>query len=445
MTKEEPACFENQKTEEGLKREITLWGFSAGIINTIVGAGIFVLPAMVAQKMGASSILAYIACGILVAMIMLCFAELGSRINHSGGPYAFIQTAFGTYAGFITSIIFMLAMLASDAAILNAIADILSTFFPVFSDGWFRSFFFLVLLTFLTLLNIRGAKQGIGLVKFFTFAKLVPLVLFILFGFRYVETQNLVWKTIPDLQNLGETSLLLFFAFLGCESALPICGEVKNPKKNIPKAIFISITVVLLLYMLIQFTAQGILGDALPLFTENPLGEVGKVIFGPIGLTIFTFVGLISILGSLSGAICTCPRVLFAASRDNVIPVKLLKKVHPKFATPFISILVYAGLAFILAISGGFKQLAIFATAGILLVYFGAVLSLIKLRKTQTKEKGLFMIPGGSTIPVISAMIILWLLSNLKKEEILWLAALWIVLSLIFLGIKRMSKKSPQN
>lgn len=442
MINKKTDSFETQKTEEGLKREITLWGFSAGIINTIVGAGIFVLPAIVAQKMGASSILAYIACGILVAMIMLCFAELGSRINHSGGPYAFIETAYGKYAGFITSVIFILAMLASDAAIINAIADILSTFFPVFSQDGFRFIFFLVLLTFLALLNIRGAKQGIGLVKFFTFAKLVPLVLLILFGFRYVETQNLVWETMPSLQRLGETSLLLFFAFLGCESALPICGEVKNPKKNIPKAIFISISVVLLLYMLIQFTAQGILGDALPLFTENPLGEVGKVIFGPIGLTIFTLVSLISIMGALSGAICTCPRVLFAASRDNVIPVKLLKKVHPKFATPYGSIMVYAGLTFILAMSGGFKQLAIFATAGILLVYFGAVLSLIKLRKTQTKESGFFKIPGGNTVPVLSAIIILWLLSNLKKEEILWLVALWIVLSLIFLGIKTISKKT---
>ena len=109
---------------DGLKREIGTWGLSASIINGIVGAGIFVLPAVVAEGLGAAGILAYLFCGFLVALVMLCFAEAGSKVATSGGAYAFIETAFGRYPGFLTSMLSVAGTIASDAAIANALADI---------------------------------------------------------------------------------------------------------------------------------------------------------------------------------------------------------------------------------------------------------------------------------------------------------------------------------
>ena len=226
---------------DGLKREIGTWGLSASIINGIVGAGIFVLPAVVAEGLGAAGILAYLFCGFLVALVMLCFAEAGSKVATSGGAYAFIETAFGRYPGFLTSMLSVAGTIASDAAIANALADIGGAVWPVFKETWMRVPLFFVLFSGMAWVNILGVKQGIGLVKITTVAKLIPPILVILFCWKEFSLQNLRWETAPTIKSLGEMSIVLFFAFKGGESALTVGGEVRNPQRTVPRAILISI------------------------------------------------------------------------------------------------------------------------------------------------------------------------------------------------------------
>jgi amino acid transporter len=431
--------------DEGLKRTIGVWGLSANMVNIIVGAGIFVLPATVAAGLGSASVLAYLFCGILIALVMLCFAEAGSEVTDSGGPYTYIESAFGPYFGFLTAILFLVSTLSADAAVANAVADVLSGWFPVLNEQWLRVIFFLTIFGLLALINIRGVRQGLGLVIITTIAKLTPLLVIILIGWKDVSFVNLQWESIPSVTSIGQMSLILFFAFMGAESGLSVGGEVKNPQKTVPKAIFIAIAGVLLLYILLQTVSQGVLGSSLATFRENPLAEVGNQLFGPVGLTLITIGASISMFGNLSGEILSVPRVLFGAARDNIIPLPFLTRVHQQFSTPYISILVYAAIGFLLASFGGFQALAIVSSASILLVYLGVALAVIKLRNKAPADLGSFRIPGGFTVPILVAIIIVWFLSNLSGQERNSMLILVVALSVIYFAIRWAQRSNQPN
>ena len=405
--------------EEELKRTIGVFGLSANIMNVIIGAGIFALPAIVAASMGASSIIAYIFCGILMALIMLCFAEASSKVTQTGGVYSYIETAFGPYAGFLAGIFTVTGTLLADAAVSNALVNVLGSTHPIFQETTIRLLFLMLVFFGLALVNVIGVKQGIGLVKMNTVAKLIPLLLLVIFGWEAVSVANLSIESFPSIQQLGKTSLVLFFAFQGCESGIVVSGEVINPKRTIPRAIFISITAIVILYMLIQTVAQGVLGNQLPQFTATPLASTANVVFGPVGFIILTVGAAISMFGFLSGDILNNPRTLYALARDKVIPVPALAKIHPSFATPYLSIIVYALIGFLIAVTGSFESLVVIASSSILIVYLGVVLAVIKLRYTQKAKPDEFTIPGGLTVPVLSIAIILYFLSNLSQNEII--------------------------
>ncbi|MEB2782514.1 amino acid permease [Algoriphagus sp. C2-6-M1] len=425
--------------ETGLRREIGVWGLSANIVNIIVGAGIFVLPAIVAEIMGASGIFVYLFCGFLIALVMLCFAEAGSKVTRSGGAYAYVETAFGPYTGFLAAVFMVMGSAFSDAAVANALVELIGLAFPVFTNQIIRVLLLFLIFGGLAYLNVIGVKLGIGLVKVNTVAKLTPLILLIFFSWKDVSLANLYIENATSLKNFGAASLILFFAFQGGDAGLTVGGEIKNPQKTVPKAIFIGISFVLILYILIQTTAQGVLGDQLPDFKEAPLASVANVVFGPIGFTLLLITAGVSMFGMLSGEILNLPRVLFGLASDRIIPLDKLAAIHPRFKTPYLSILLYAGIGFTLAAVGGFRQLAVIASASMLLVYFGVALSVIKLRKMENTDSGNFKIPFGYTVPILSAGIILFFLSNLTGYEKVGILVFIVVLTLIYYLMKLIS------
>tara|TARA_R110000868_G_scaffold330120_7_gene591059 strand:- start:968 stop:2269 length:1302 start_codon:yes stop_codon:yes gene_type:complete len=428
--------------EEELKRRIGVFGLSANIINIIIGSGIFVLPAVVASYMGASSIIAYLFCGFLMTMIMLCFAEAASKVTNTGGPYTYIETAFGDYAGFVGGFFAIGSNLFADAAVSNALVNVIGSAYPIFADGLPRLLFLFVLFYGMVYINVLGLKQGIGLVKFNTLIKLIPLLLLIIIGFKDVSISNLYFESMPSIKTLGETSLILFFAFQGCETGIIVGGEVINPKRTIPKAIFVSLATVVIVYVLIQTVSQGVLGNDLPNFKAAPLAETAKVVFGNFGYVLLIVGAVISMFGYMSGTILNSPRIVYALSRDNVIPIKALSKIHKSFATPYIAIIVYATIGFLLAVSGSFEKLAIIASSSMLILYLGVALSVIKLRYSKEKISDGFKIPGGWTVPIIAVLIILYFLSNLPIKEMIVTAIVIAVLSLIFLLLKIFKRKN---
>ena len=409
----------NSKTNEGLKRVIGVPGLSLNIINNTIGAGIFALPAIVSIALGGFAIFGYLFCGIMMAAIMFCYAEIGSHVTSSGGSYAYVEAAFGSFAGFIINWLFFFGFgILGDAAIINIIPDSLTVIFPVFKSQGVRGLLFFILIGFMVLVNVRGAKQGVGFVKFITIVKLLPLIAIIIFGFSHIKTANLHWENLPTFNTFGNTILVLFFAFLGFETALNVSGEIKNPKRTIPLSILIGGLLVLIVYLLLQTITQGILGANMEAVKDAPLAAVAEKIIGPVGGIILLIAAAISCFGNVSGDVLLAPRLLFAGANDGIFP-KFLGKVHPKFATPYWAIIIYGALIFIFSISGGFKQLAILSTAAILIIYLAVILATIKLRKTkQEVTEKTFRMPGGLTIPIIAIAAIVWLLTSLSKWEI---------------------------
>ncbi len=428
------------KKEEGLKRSIDVFGLSTNIINIIIGSGIFVLPAIVASYMGASSIIAYVICGLLMGMVMLCFAEAGSKVTNTGGPYTYIETAFGDYAGFIGGFFAVGSNLFADAAVSNALVNVIASAYPVFEIGWPRFIFLLILFYGLVYINVIGIKQGIGLVKFNTIVKLIPLLLLILIGFKDVSVSNLFIEELPSFKTLSETSLILFFAFQGCETGIIVGGEVINPKRTVPRAILISIVTVMVVYILIQTVSQGVMGDTLPNFKAAPLAETAKVVFGHYGYMLLIVGAIISMFGYMSGTILNSPRIVYALARDGVFPIKALSRIHKSFATPYIAIIIYATIGFILAFSGSFEQLATIASSAMLILYLGVALSVIKLRNSKKEYTGGFKIPGGWTVPILSVVTILYFLSSLSANEMIGTVVFIGILTLIYFLIKTFYK-----
>lgn len=433
----------NEKTNEGLERVIGVSGLTLSIISGVIGVGIFVLPATVGIALGSFAIFSYIVCGILLATILLCYAEIGSRITTSGGSYAYVEAAFGRLPGYIINWLYCFGWgILGSAAVINIVADSLAVLFPVFTTPFVRGLLFFLLILFMILLNIFGAKQSMGFVKAVTVIKLLPLIGIIIFGMGFLKSSNLHWEHFPPLKTFSNTTLLLFFAFAGFEVSLGASGEIKNPKRTVPLSICIGGVVILVVYILLQTVVQGVLGTQIALYKDAPLAAVAEKIIGSAGAVILLLCATLSSFGNVTLDILCTPRVLLAGANDGLFP-KFLGKIHPRFATPYMSIIVYGGLIFIFSVAGGFKQLAVLASASILLIYLSVILATIKLRsqKQEIPEKT-FKVPGGLIIPLLGIAAIVWLLTSLSKWEIIsTLVFITIVVIIYFITKEIKSKK----
>jgi len=415
----------NKVQDEGLVRIIGTGALGLSVINMVVGAGIFVLPGLVAAELGSAAILAYLVCSVTVALVFLCFAEVGSRVSRSGGAYAYVEEAFGPFVGFIASILFWFGWSAlADAAITVIMVDSIALLFPILGEPIPRAVFIIALLTFLAAVNIRGVKAGVRLYIFNTLAKLVPLLLLLVAGLFVINVENLTIPEWPTAASIGASTILLFYAFTGAESALNASGEIKNPAKTVPLGLLLGLGGILLLYVGLQTVSQGVLGPELANNTKAPLVAVATKVFGDWGGKMLIAGAVISIYSTLSGDMLGGPRVIFASSLDNNLP-SFLGKVHAKYRTPHVAIIFFATVVAVFALSGTFKYLAVVATGSLLLIDIGVSLAVLRLRQRDGLPKdGEFKLPFGPVIPLLSCAIVGWLLLQVPLEEAVTVAAL---------------------
>ena len=422
-----------EQKSEGLKRELGVIDIATNVVNMTVGAGIFLLPALVAAILGNASIIAYVFCGILYFCIMLCYAEMSSRITSSGGAYVYIEKAFGPFAGFVANNLYWFCGTLLGAALTNGAADMLSVPFPIFNEEFFRVLLFIVLIASFCYSNVAGVKQSMIIAKLLTIMKLLPIILIVVVGLFQLNFHNLKWKGFPSSDEIGTASLLLFAAFLGGETAATMSGEMKNPRRTGPLGILLGVGSVIIFYMLIQIVAQSSLGISLAT-QKAPLASVAGSELGSWGWQLLMICGIISIFGTLFSGIMAFSRVVFAGAFNGLLP-KFLSKVHPRYGTPYWSIITLSAIALILACTGGYRQLIIVATISMMLLFVGAVLSLIKfkLSKEDNKDVKGFRIPGGIIIPVIALVTLAWFLSHSKTNEIKGAIIFITIVSLIYL------------
>ncbi len=436
-----PTNMNESRNGVHLKRIIGAPALALTIINFTIGAGIFALPALIGIQLGGFSIFAYLFCGLMLSFIMLCYAEVGTRITDTGGSYIYVRTALGDYAGFVINWIFFFGWgVLGDAAVLNIVADSLSVIFPVLGKFWIRSLLLFILIGIMALVNIWGAALGMVVVKLITIIKLLPILALIIFGFSDIEPANLHWEHLPSFQTFGSTVLVLFFAFAGFETALNVSGEIKNPKRNIPLGILMGGIAIVIIFLLLQVVTQGILGSQMATVKDAPLAALAEKIIGHAGAEMILIATAISCFGSVFGDTLSSPRLLLAGAKDGMFP-KFLAEIHPKFKTPYLAILIYCGLIFIFSVSGGFEQLAKLASACILTIYFAVIIATLKLRSNKdTLPTCTFRIPGGKVVPVAGAFAILWLFTSLSEWEIYATLIFIAIISVIYALMKRLRK-----
>ena len=437
--------------DEGLVRVIGTGALGLSVVNMVVGAGIFVMPGLVAAVIGPAAIVAYLICSVTVALVFLCFAEVGSRVSRSGGAYAYVEEAFGPFVGFIASILFWFGFSAlADAAITVIMVDSIAIVVPILGESIPRAVFIIALLTFLATVNIRGVKAGVRLYIFNTLAKLVPLLLLVGAGLFVINIDYLAIPEWPSAASIGASTILLFYAFNGAESALNASGEIQNPSKTVPLGLLLGLGGILLLYVGLQTVAQGVLGPELANDTEAPLVAVATAVFGDWGGKMLIAGVVISIYSNLSGDMLGGPRVVFASSLDNNLP-RFLGKVHPKYKTPHIAIVFFAVVIGVFALSRTFKYLAVVATGSLLLVDLGVILAVLRLRQRDGLPKdGEFRLPFGPVIPLLSCAIVGWLLLQVPLNEaativtLVGACAVIYAIRSVFLGAWKTTAKSVE-
>jgi basic amino acid/polyamine antiporter, APA family len=401
-----------------LERVIGIGGLTGSAVNCIVGSGIFGLPGIVAALLGPAAVLSYLLCIVLIALVGLCLAEVGSRVTGAGGLYAYATESFGPVVGGIAGTLLWVAnSVAANAAVANLLVDTLATASPVFADRTLRAAVLFALYTVLAFVNVRGARAGAGLSLAMAAVKITPLALLVLFGAFAMRGANLQWAGVPDVTAIGQGTVLLFFAFMGIEGALNASGEVASPARTIPRAIFLALTLVAVLYIGLQVVAQGVLGDELS-NASAPLIATATVLFGPWGTALLVATTVLSTAGFLSADMLCSPRNLHAlATRRQLPPV--LAAVHPRFKTPAVAVTSYAVICALVAWSGSFRQLVIVSTAGTLVLYLICCLGLFRLRARHVAASGTpFRAPGGPFVPLGAVAIILWMLSTLPSNEL---------------------------
>jgi basic amino acid/polyamine antiporter, APA family len=403
--------------ETSLVRAIGPRQLTASIINITIGAGIFVLPAVAARRLGAAAPLAYVVCAVLMALIVCCFAAAGSRVSLTGGVYAYVEVAFGPFVGFLAGVLYMLMATFAVASVSSAFAASVGALWTPAATAAGRAAVIGGLFAALAAVNVRGVRMGARLVEIVTTAKLLPLAVLVLAGIWFVDSSYLRWPPLPSLSAVGGTAIVLIFAFVGLEVALVPSGEVRDPARTVPRAVFSALAITTTLYLSIQIVAQGLLGPSMSTYAAAPLAEAAGRVLGGAGRLLVLLGATISMFGYVSGDMLGSPRALYALARDGVLPAALAG-IHPRFHTPYVAIVVHAIVVASVAVSSSFTQLAVLANVAALTLYLTCVAAAYDLQRRDVRAGGApFVIPAGPAIPLLAAAVIAWLLSNATRRE----------------------------
>src|SRR5215471_4259373 len=413
-------------SERSLIRALGVWGLAASIVNVTVGGGIFRLPADAARALGAAAPLAYLACAIAMGLIVLCFAEAGSRVALTGGLYAYVEVAFGPLIGFLVGVMLWAGIAAATAAVTSFFGDALGALVPSLTAPMARNVALGAILLGFGALNVAGIRGANRFNAAMTVAKLLPLVLLLVLGIASVRRENLAWTAMPAAGSVARASAILVFAFLGIESALVPSGEVINPARTVPRAILFAMVGITMLYLAVQIVAQGILGAALG-GQKTPLAEAAAVAMGPSGRLLVLVGSTVSMFGYLGGMTLAGPRMLFALGRDGFLPAPLTL-VHSRFRTPYVAIVVHVLVVIAFAVTGTFEKLGLIANGSVMLAYAACCAAVIELRRRNVRtENAPFRAPLAGLVPLIAMAAIAWILSGLTAGD-------WKAMAVVFSG-----------
>ena len=421
-----------------LKRDIGIFGATFLALNSMIGAGIFALPGKIAINAGLLSPWLFLVVGALFISVVLTFAELSSYYDETGGPVLYATTAFGPFAGFSTGWAIFVSRTTAFAANANVMAIYLASLNDFFAGPIARGTIIGVVTIGLTWANVTGVKDGIRTMAVLTFLKVTPLLLLVLMGLQHITGSTLIPSAPFVVEELGSTTLLLIYAYVGFETLGVTAGETSQPQKTLPKAYVGSIIGTGLLYFLVVMVFVSLIpaGD----YADATLVDVGRTLAGPIGAITITLAAVFSIGGNLASSILAAPRIIFAMAENRMLP-GWFGHIHSKYATPDRSILLMGGMALILALTGSFVKLAIASSVVRLLGYIVCIAALPTIRRNadEAARQKAYRLKGGYTVPAIGLGICFWLLAQSKAES--WIAvSILLAIGWVFYAIENRAK-----
>jgi APA family basic amino acid/polyamine antiporter len=396
-------------TSDGLlRREINRMGVAAIAMNGVIGSGIFALPAIAVAQAGAFSPWIFVFCGFLILSIALTFARIASFFDVTGGPIVYTTHAFGRYVGFQTGMLIYVSRVAAIAASANLIVSHAAALWPILSGGAPRALALGLYLAGATLLNAAGVRAGMVGIYLISVLKLAPLVLLVLFGLPEVQWAEITSAQVTGVEGLGQTMLVLMYAFIGFEFSLIAAGETRDARSSIPKALVRTVIAIAICYALIQMIVVSVapdIGDS-----ETPLVEVARRLLGPWGALVLGLGVVFSIGGGSLTSLLTAPRLTFALARDGSLP-SWLGAVNARSGAPVNSILFCGALSFAFAVGQQFVWLTLFSTFVRLVTYAACIASLPFIERSIAAQPDQFRLPGRLAIPAFALIVTLWLLS----------------------------------
>jgi amino acid transporter len=410
--------------EGGFVRAIGRWDLTAAVVNGVIGSAVFGLPAVLAATTGALSPLAVLAAGFGIALIALCFAEVGSRFREHGGVYLYTRTAFGPVVGFEVGWLLIWTRVLSAAANLNLFVLYFAELWPDIAAGAPRAAAMLVVAGTVAITNVIGVRGATWAIDFWTIAKLVPLVLLIVLGIPQIDADTLAGQAVAE-PDWTQAILIMMFAFGGFESALLPAGEMRDPKRDLAFALLVGLAIVAAVYVLVQLVVVGVVPGASA--ARAPLASALGILLGPPGLALASIAAMVSVYGWTTGATLAQPRVIHAMAARGELP-GALAYVHPRFRTPAVAVLLFAVLSLALALAGSFAANATFAAIVRLVYYALTCAALIVLRRQATEAPG-FQLVAGPLFALLGIGFCAWLLTTRTFEQ------LWILVALIAAGL----------
>jgi len=397
-----------------LVRGIRRWDLVAITINGIIGAGIFGLPSKVYALIGTYSLIAFVACALVVALIILCFAEVGSRFDETGGPYLYAREAFQPAVAFEIGWLFWLVRITAFAANCNLLINYLSFFWTSAASPLWRASIIVLVVIVLAIINLLGIRQAAIVSNLFTVGKLVPIIIFIAAGLFFLNPQAYTLGPTPSTGDFSKSVLLLVYAFTGFEMATIPAGEIRDPQRSLPRALLIAILVVVTLYILIQVVCVGTLPGLGQ--SQKPLADAGSQFLGAAGGAIISAGAVISITGNLNILLLSGSRLPFAMAEQKQLPA-FVGTVHRRFFTPYVAILITAGVMLFLTLKSSFLEALTISAIARLVTYGSTCLALLVFRARESVPAALFRLPSGKVIATLSMLLIVWLLLHITLLE----------------------------
>jgi len=403
----------------GLIRALGRWTLTALIINSTIGSGIFGLPSVVAGYVGGQSPLAYLIAAAGIGIIVGCFAEVASQYSRAGGPYLYAREAFGKFVGIEAAWLLWLVRLTAAAAAANLFTNYLADFWPNVQQPVPRLGVLAILIGSLAAVNYLGVKSGAAVSNAFTAAKLVPLAAFAIGGGIILLRGHAQIPEAPSgssafpVRNWLEAVLVLLFAYGGFEGAVIPMAEAADARRDIPVALFVGLAATALLYCTIQLVVVRALPNAAS--TDRPLALAAGRLWGPAGSVLISVAALISVYGYLSAQMLHTPRLTFALGERGDFPA-LFARIHPRFRTPHVSILFFAGIVWTLAAAGNFKWNVILSSVGRLFIY-GSTCAALPVLRRKRPDACAFRLPAGNLFAILGVVIALVLLSRIGRDE----------------------------